>query len=641
MTNTKENKIYNNPNKIISRLPININTSKQLKTCFGLIGNQVKLKLIEPVYLHPESEDIVQTFLYLFNNNEGKGVFVQIIKNKIKDWIVFCNESKSLITKDELDIANKFKIIIEGLIKKPKPNLNLNLMFFINLGNYPVIHKKLYIEDKKKFIPVVSFTSSYNNYDIPLPIPKIHKIHKNIVQDLSVKSKNKLKSGILFIFEKRKIEEKDSPSNKIFNRILELKKHPYYKHVKLDYIQVDGINNFKKIEIGKVNVIISDPYVPIYYQFLLNSNTQIVLIENLNYYSYYSKLLIPDEHYSSWSIDTWEMQMDKFIENKKIIKSLNNWAETNITIDNFKDKYLGFLEHLNLNYSKSEIMIEPFSNYNETNFNITTQLDYDKFFNLLYKNFKLIRCYSYRLNPYSSLLTKLKTSHTFVPELIKLSLTSLEPYENLHWISQRRVQLDFLPQILSNAKSIQVKQKKFVTNIFSHIVNNSDDLLNLKIINNISSLFYIELPPSSSKFNLWENDFVSELESILQFINEQPEGTSFIVRIFTFQLPRTLGLIHNFQSKFEKIKIIKNEWFDSYLPYRYLVGINHQKNKLPMDKTILDLETYNQVYFSLETQELIKVIKYVKSDANVEIETFLNLDLINGWINKWFSSTYF
>lgn len=340
-------------------------------------------------------------------------------------------------------------------------------------------------------------------------------------------------------------------------------------------------------------------------------------------------------------MDTWEIQMDKFVENKKIIKSLSFWAETNLNLDNFKAKYLGFLEHLNLNYTQSDITIEPFSNYNETNFNITTQLDYDKFFNLLYKNFKLIRCYSYRLNPFSSLLAQLKTSHTFVPELIKLSLTSLEPYENLHWISPRRSQLDFLPQILSNAKSIQIKQKKFVTNIFSHILNNSEDLLNLKIINNISSLFYIELQSSSSKFNLWENDFINDLESILQFINGQPEGSSFIVRIFTFQLPRTLGLIHNFQSKFEKIKIIKNKWFDSFLPYRYLIGINHQKNKLTTDKTILDLYTYNQVYFSLETQKLIKVIKYVKSDANVEIQSFLNYDLINEWINKWFSSTYF
>ena len=128
MTITKEN-------KIISKLPISISMAKQFKTCDGLIWNQVKLKLIEPVYLNPVPEDIVQTFLYLFNNNEGKGIYVHILKNKIKDWIVFCNESKSLITLDEQEIITKLKIFIEGLLKKPKQNFNL--MFYINLGNYP------------------------------------------------------------------------------------------------------------------------------------------------------------------------------------------------------------------------------------------------------------------------------------------------------------------------------------------------------------------------------------------------------------------------------------------------------------------------------------------------------------------------
>ncbi len=102
-----------------------------------------------------------------------------------------------------------------------------------------------------------------------------------------------------------------------------------------------------------------------------------------------------------------------------------------------------------------------------------------------------------------------------------------------------------------------------------------------------------------------------------------------------------LGLIRNFQNKFEKVKIIKNEWFDSYLPFRYLVGINFRKHKSSHDKTILDLETYNQIYFSLETQELIKAIKYVKSDAGVNLDTFQNYNLNNEWIDKWFSSKYF
>jgi hypothetical protein len=116
--------------------------------------------------------------------------------------------------------------------------------------------------------------------------------------------------------------------------------------------------------------------------------------------------------------------------------------------------------------------------------------------------------------------------------------------------------------------------------------------------------------------------------------------SSFIIKIYTFQLPRTINLIKSFQKKFDKIKIIKNEWFDSYLPYRYLIGINYVKEKTKSEKTILDLETYNHMFFSLETQELIKVIKYVKSDVNVEPLIFKNYELINEWISKWFDSKY-
>jgi len=350
----KENKVFNNPNKIIAKLPININLTSQMKNCKGLVGNQVKLKLIEPVYLNSIPEDIVQTFLFMYNKNEGKGIFVNINKNKIKDWIVFNNPTKSAISKDELDLANKLKKLFEGLLKKIT---NINSMCFINLGNYPILHKKLYIDGKKKFIPIISFTSGYNHYDIPLPIPKIYQW---VLNDIN--------PGILFIFEKKKLNDKDSNNFKIYNRILELKRHPYYQNTKLDYAEIDGINNTKKIKLSKVNVIISDPYVPIFFQYLLNSNTHLILIENYNYYSYYSKLLLENIQYNSWSTDTWEIQLDKFVESKVITKSLKDWSDKNISMENFKEKYLGFLEHLNLNYSKSEITIEPFSNYNETKF---------------------------------------------------------------------------------------------------------------------------------------------------------------------------------------------------------------------------------------------------------------------------------
>jgi hypothetical protein len=125
----------------------------------------------------------------------------------------------------------------------------------------------------------------------------------------------------------------------------------------------------------------------------------------------------------------------------------------------------------------------------------------------------------------------------------------------------------------------------------------------------------------------------------MQFMHGQPEGSTFIIRIFTFELPRTVNQIQIFQTYFEKIKIIKNEWFDSYLPYRYLVGIGYSKktHKNKSNTTILDLETYNNLFFSIETQELIKIIKYIRSDAQVDINKFKSYELTNEWTTKWFS----
>jgi hypothetical protein len=139
-------KIFNNPNKIISKLPFEIVGNKISKSCNGIIGNQIKIKLIEPIYLNLIPEDIIQTFLYLFNNNEGKGIFVNIINNKIKDWIIFNN--KINITKtDEIIIKELYKTFTSILKTN---NKHISLIFFINLGSYPVIKKTLYIEDKKK-----------------------------------------------------------------------------------------------------------------------------------------------------------------------------------------------------------------------------------------------------------------------------------------------------------------------------------------------------------------------------------------------------------------------------------------------------------------------------------------------------------
>jgi hypothetical protein len=608
-------KILTNQNKIISKLPNNFEKKIQSysKNCKGIIGNQVKLKLIEPIYLDVNPEDIVSTFLYLFNNNEGKGIFVNIYRDKIKNFIPFTNEAKGLLNTFDLNLINRLYKIFNKIIR----GNTFNLLFFINIGNYPVLFKST--ENKnKKMIPILSFTTSYSHYDICLPLPYSYTL-----------SEKTPPNGILFLFEKRKID-KESDSLKIYKRILELKTHPHYKNFNLNYAIIDNCNErtIKKIDLLSTIIIISDPYVPIYYQYFLKSKSVIVLIENTSHYTYHSKLLKPDVEYISWTITTWEQQLDKYVENKKISGNLNKWVDEYLTEKNINLKYLGFLEHLHQNFYKSDILVEPFTNYTESNINITTQLDYDKFFDLLYTNYKLIRCWSYRLNPYSNLLSLLKTNHNFIPEYIKLSLTSFGTYENIHWFSGKRAHIDFLPQLL---------KKNGLKNINQYYIDKSEDLINFKIINNISSVFYIEIPEPSSKFNLWENEFLSDFESFMQFMHLQPEGSIFIFRIFTFHNPRTINMIQTFQSYFEKIKIIKNEWFDSYLPYRYLVGIRYTKNKNKDKSTHLDFETYNNLFFSVETQELIKVIKYIKSDAQVDITKFKSYELTNEWLYKWFN----
>lgn len=609
-------KILTNQNKVISKLPNNFEKIKSgySKNCKGIIGNQVKLKLIEPIYLDVKPDDIVHTFLYLFNNNEGKGIFVNIHKDKLKTFIPFNNEIKGSINTHDLILINKLYKIFNKIIK----GNTFNLLFFINLGNYPILFKSISNENKK-MIPVLSFTSSYSHYDICLPLPLSYNL-----------TDKKPLNGILFLFEKRKID-KDSESAKIYKKILELKSHPFYKNFNLNYEVIDKYDErtIKKLNLLSTIIIISDPYVPIYYQYFLKSKSVIVLIENTSHYTYYSKLLKPDIEYISWSMTTWEQQLDMYVENKKISINLTKWADNYLNEKNINVKYLGFLEHLNQNFYISDILVEPFTNYTESNINITTQLDYNKFFNLLYSNYKLIRCWSYRLNPYSNLLSLLKTNHNFIPEYIKLSLTSFGTYENIHWFSGKRAHIDFLPQLL---------KKNGLKNVTQYFIDNADDLINIKIINNISSVFYIETSELSSNFNLWENNFLSDFESFIQFMHLQPEGSIFIFRIFTFQMPRTISMIQTFQNYFEKIKIIKNEWFDSYLPYRYLVGIGYTKNKNKDISTNLDLATYNNLFFSIETQELIKVIKYIKSDAIVDINKFKTYELTNEWLDKWFNN---
>jgi hypothetical protein len=580
------NKILTNPNKIIGKLPLKINLESYEKKCIGNIGNQIKLKIMEPQYLNLLPEDIIQTFLLLFNNG-GKGIFINIIKNKLKNWIVFNNELISIITKNDKQIINKLKKIIEYSLKKS----NINCMFFVNLCDKPLIHKEI----NKKYIPVISFTSSYLTNDIILPLPNTIKFEK-------------INNGYLFIFEKIHILNTESKSNKIYNRILEIKKHPYYKNKQINYFIID--NNINKLELSRVNIIISDPYVPYYYEYIIKSKTKIILIENINYFTYNSKLLEPNKEYLSWDINKWELEFDSIDEFNKL--------KLYDSIVNINAIYLGLLEHLTLNFYNNDVIL---SISNDKNLNITTQLDIDKYFNLLEKNYRQLRCLSYRLNPYLRLLTELKTNHNFIPEFYKLSLTILNQYENLNWISPKYVELNNISKML---------KRKINTN--NYIIDNSNKLLNLEI-DLKNSVYYIELPILTSKFKNWESEYLNDFENILQFINNQKDGSTFIIKIYTFNLPRTISLIKNFQYKFEKIKIIKNEYFESFLPFRYLIGINKTKN---INNIPIDIEQTNHTYFIQETNELIKLIKYIKSTAKIDSTLFNNNDLIKSWLNKWF-----
>jgi len=605
--------ILNNPNKIISKLPVKIPiTNIKRKSCLGKIGNQVKLKLIDSIYLEPKSEDIIQTFLHIYNTG-GKGIFIEILKNKIKKIISFENPLINKLSESDNELIKIYENMLKSILKS---NIIINVVFFINLSSYPIFKNNF----NKNLVPIISFTSSFDHYDISLPIPKI----------LDWKEPEE---GITFIFDKKKLKESEKNLNSIiYKKILELKQHPYYKIYNMNYYEFDELDLKinKKIKLTKSIVFISDPEVPIIMQLFMNSKTELILIENENYYNYYSKLLIDNIEYKRWHIENWYDNINK--SNEKIINGLyNRVIKNNYTIDKIKEKYMGFLEHISFIFNKSNIYVEPFNNFTDLNLNITTQMDYNKFYNLLYNNYNLIRCWSYKLNPYSKLLTKLKTNHNFIPEFIKLCINTLPSFENLHWFSNRRILLENLPKILQG-----IKEKIKIKNTYNYLIENSDDLLNTKIINNNSSVFYIEIQEKSSKFHLWENDFNPELEIIIQFINNQPNGSSVIIRLYTFELPRTINILKLLHSKFENIKILKNEWFDSYLPYRYFIGINLNKNKNKNNNNIgLDFESYNNIYFSLETQELIKIIKFIKSNSQVNLDQFKNNNLINQWFEKW------
>lgn len=144
------------------------------------------------------------------------------------------------------------------------------------------------------------------------------------------------------------------------------------------------------------------------------------------------------------------------------------------------------------------------------------------------------------------------------------------------------------------------------------------------------SVFYIELEHSCSNFRKWENEFVSDFETILEFIHKQPIGSTFIIRTYTFMEPQTVSLIERFSSNFESVKIIKNKLFDSFIPYRYLVGINYTKNS---NMKPVDIEKYNNEYFIIETNSLVNTLKYIKLPT-YDLSLFTNNNMIDSWISK-------
>jgi hypothetical protein len=621
-------KIFNNPNKIISKLPseLFITTDKNMfiRNCDFNINNHIKNKLIEPVYLNLDKQYIISTFLKIFNN-KGKGVFIGISKNKLKYFLLF-NNPENILSKNELEIINNLKILIEKILgnKISFHDFSLNLSFFVNFSNYPILSgfsshdslgtKSIIYNDSNKYIPTVSFTSSYNHYDIPLPIPKIY-------------SYVKLTKGITFYFSQEFIDKKSGITININNKISELKNHPFYKNHNLNIQIIDGLNFNAKLT--SISIIMCEEFIPNYLQFFLNSGTQLILIENKNSYSYFSTLLNNNQEYISWDFDNWKDNLDNLFENKILIKNLELFAEKHINKDSFMDKWAGFLNHLNQNYYNSKYITEPFNNQTQDLNQELVQLDYNKYYDLLQKNYKMIRCWSYRLNPYTTLLNRLKTNHTFVPEFIKLIL-GLPKLLNLHWISPKETNLNYIKYLIQ-------KIRKYSFNINQYSINNINDLLSINIINNLLSIFFIEFNDTNKQFNLWENSYADNFDMILQFISKQPYGSTFIIKMYNFGSPSMVNIINNIQDKFEKIKIIKNEWFDSYLPYRYLVGINYLKHK-NNNKKISELELYDRNFFVSENRELIKIIKYIKSEAQVNLNLFNNYNLINEWIDKWLSN---
>ena len=583
---------YINPNKFISKLPIKIDLSQHInKNIFNCINaTYYKTRLIDTTYSNFSPDILTQTFLYLFNV-VGQGIYIHIKKSKIKDFLIFQNTN--LVEKLDLTLIKNIKKFIENNIT----SFENEVIFYINCSTKPVLFKKGYeptnyynnqnriILEQHKYpfhFPIISFSSGYKMNDISLPL-------------IDIKVNFEENKSLMFIFEKNRL---DSGITKIiYNQIIEYKTHPFYKEKKLDFIVVNSYFKGNQL-IGETNVVIKDPNNPIFLEQLIIANKKVIVIDPSDFFAWYDEfILIP-----RWKYSNWIQELDSFIKiNHQKLKLYSK-----------KDYLISFLYHLSENFRESLIYISPYSK------NTLLQIEYNKFFNILSRNYNLIQCWSYRLNPYFLLLDYLKTNHSFIPSFIKLASLSFGEFNNLVWISNQKTDLDMLLKFLHKNK---------LKNIYSY-----NSLENYKSQTE-RTCYFIEFPFLNKKnIKEWENEHLDNLDLINIFLEKIKMNSIVIIKLTTFKLSRTKQWIQLFQQKFESIKIIKNDWFDIYLPFRYLIGINYKhKSK----STIVDLDNLEKDFFEKESNNLELMVKYVNSEAKVKNFKINSSDEIKEWMNKY------
>lgn len=589
--------IYTNPNKFIAKLPTKIDLLENTKKChlYNALNfdHFIKVRLIDAVYSNFSPDVLIQTFLYLFNVI-GQGVYVHIKKNELKEFNIFSNK----ISVNQKLIKNIKKFLLDSIKK-----FEGEVIFFINLSEKPALLKKgydpnLYFKNQMKIslkqhnypfhYPILSFSSGYKCFDFSLPL-------------FDNKITFKVKEGLIFLFEKSRLDY--GITNEIYNKILEFKKHPFYKDKKLDFILCNNYFDGNQ-EIGEVNIVIKDPCNPIFLEQLIVNNKDVIIIDPSDFFAWYEEF----NSLTVWRYSNWVNELDSF--EKKKVKPFK------MKVDK-KEYFLSFLDNLTENFRQSQIYITPY----QTEADKFKKMDYNKYFNILTKNYKLFHCWSYRLNPYYLLIDFLKTNHFFVPSFIKLCSLNFSTINNLIWITnEKHYHLEFLQKIL-----VKNKIKNIYHECLDYLKGETKKFLG-------ETCYYIEFPHPSTNLKEWETEHLDNLDLIKVFMDNLAPGSIIIIRLYTFRLPRTKEWIQLFQKKFETIKIIKNEWFDIFMPYRYLVGINYRGKP---SNLILDLDLIEKEFYDKEVTNIEIIFKYVHSKAKVENSKMNNKEEIKEWLQKY------